>query len=277
MNQSTMTKIIRKINELPVLPQVTNRIIELINDPKTTTIQICEVLGQDQVIVSKALKIVNSAYYGLPRKVATIKEAVTLLGIETLKTLVIGASVYNTIEGLSEGRKINIEALCRHSAACAAASRIIAIRLGVNEKEHAFVAGLLHDIGKTILAFVMPKEYYDAVNTAAEGECPIEAEKRILGVSHTEVGKIAAEKWNLPPFLVQIIGTHHDNIYEEQNCELLTVVQMANSVSHMAGYSTITTNNVSINTRLLEHYGLAYDDLCLISDELKGKISIDFL
>lgn len=275
MNQLTLAKIMMKINELPVLSQVTTRIIEMTNDPKTTTDQICDVVAQDQVVVSKALKIVNSAYYGLPRKIATIKEAVTLLGTDTLRTLVIGASVYNSLELLSGDRKINIENLWRHSAACAAASRIIAIRLGVTGQEHAFVAGLLHDVGKIILLFVKPKEYFDVITDAASGVGLIETEKELLGFTHAEVGKIAAAKWNLPPLLVDVIGDHHDD--KQQDSDLSDVVKIANSVSNMAGYSFGGSGNLSINTNLLTNCGLTYEDICRISDELQGKISVEFL
>lgn len=264
-----------KINELPVLSQVTTRIIEMTNDPKTTTDQICDVLGQDQVIVSKALKIVNSAYYGLPRKIATIKEAVTLLGTDTLRTLVIGASVYNTLEHLSTDRKVNVESMWRHSAACAAASRIIALRLGITGQEHAFVAGLLHDVGKIILLFAKPEEYSDIIADTASGVNLIETEKELLGFTHAEVGKIAAAKWNLPPLLVDVIGQHHDD--EQQGSDLLNVVKIADSVSNMAGYSFGGSGNLSINVKLLTDCGLTYEDLCFISDELTGKISVEFL
>ncbi len=275
MDQLTLAKIMMKVNELPVFSQITSRIIEIINDPKTTTDQICDVIGQDQVIVTKALKIVNSAYYGLPRKIATIKEAVTMLGTDTLRTLVIGASVYTTLEHLSGGKKQVVESMWRHAAACAAASRIIALRIGIHDQEHAFVAGLLHDIGKSLLLFVKPKEYYNVITSTESGFNLIETEQELLGLTHTQVGKIAAEKWNLPPLLVSVIGDHHDD--NQQDSQLLTVVRIADSVSNLAGYSFGGSNNITISTDLLTDCGLTYEDLCRISDELRGKISIDFL
>lgn len=275
MNQLTLAKVMMKINELPVLSNITSRIIELTNDPKTTTDQLCDVISQDQVIVSKALKIVNSAYYGMPRKIVTIREAVTMLGTDTIRTIVIGASVFSTLEHLSGLNKSIIESMWRHSAACAAASRIIALRMGITEQEHAFVAGLLHDIGKIVLIFVKPNEYNEVINKIAQGKTSIETEQELLGFTHTEVGRIAAEKWSLPPLLVSVIGNHHDDT--QQDCELVTVVKIADAVSNMAGYSIGLSENISISSLALSSCGLTYQDLCQISDELTGKISIEFL
>lgn len=273
-----MAKIMMKINELPLLPSVTSRIVELTEDPKTTTVQLSDVISQDQVLVSKALKMVNSAYYGLPRKIASVTEAVTILGLETLRTLVIGASVYSTINQISQKNGFKQESLWRHSAASAAAARILSIKLGIEQKEHAFVAGLLHDIGKIIILSFMPEDYHNIIKTSKSNNKSLyEVEREVLNFTHTDVGNIVAQKWSFPGMLVDTIGNHHDPGYQGENHELVTVVYLSNAVSKMAGYGIGLMDTISVNKELLDKVGIEYNDLCLIADEIKGKISIDFL
>lgn len=278
LDQLTLAKLMMKINELPFLPSVTCRVVELTEDPKTTTAQLSDVISQDQVLVSKVLKMVNSAYYGLPRRIASVNEAVTILGLDTLKTLVIGASVYSAINETSQRSGFKQESLWRHSAASAAAARILAMKLGINQNEHAFVAGLLHDIGKIIILLFFPEDYHLIIgNAEAANKSVYETEKEVLKLTHADVGKIVAQKWGFPGILVDTIGNHHDPVYHGENHELVNVIQMSNAVSKIAGYGTGSREPISINSDLLDKTGLEYKDLFLIAEEIKGKISIDFL
>lgn len=278
LDQLTLAKIIMKINELPFLPSITGRVVELTEDPKTTTAQLSDVISQDQVLVSKALKMVNSAYYGLPRKIASVTETVTILGLDTLRTLVIGASVYSTINQISKGNGFKQESLWRHSAASAAAARILSIKMGIEQKEHAFVAGLLHDIGKIIILSFMPEEYHNIIkNSEAADKSLHDMEKEVLHCTHADIGKIVAQKWSFPDILVDTIGNHHDPAYQGENYELVAVVHLSNAVSKMAGYGIGPREIISVNQDLLKKTGIEYDELCLVADEIKGKISIDFL
>lgn len=276
MEQLAWAKIIPKLNSLPLLPHVVNRVIELADDPKADTQELCLMIGQDQVLVSKVLKLVNSAYYGLPRKIGTISEAVTILGMQTIKTVVIGASIYSTLNSVNNGSKQ--EQFWRHSVACAAASRIISIKTGLKQGEQTFVAGLIHDIGKIILTLFMPAEYVKVTEiTRMGGKSVFEAEKDVLGFTHAEIGRFIAEKWNLPGFLVDTIGGHHDRSLEGENADILKVVYLANAAADMAGYGSDSAELLSINHGVLSGCNLTYRELCMISEEIKGKISIDFL
>lgn len=278
LDQLTLAKIMMKINELPFLPSVTSRVVELTEDPKTTTAQLSDVISQDQVLVTKALKMVNSAYYGLPRKIASVTEAVTILGLDTLRTVVIGASVYSTINQISQKNGFKQESLWRHSAASGAAARILSIKLGIKQKEHAFVAGLLHDIGKIIILSFLPDEYFNIIKTSeASNKTLFETEKEVLNFTHTDVGKIVAQKWGFPSVLVDTIGNHHDFAHQGENHELIAVVHLSNAVSKMAGYGSGQKEMISVNPELLDKSGLEFHDLCVVADEIKGKISVDFL
>ncbi|MFA5881432.1 MAG: HDOD domain-containing protein [Eubacteriales bacterium] len=131
MDQLALGKLIMRVNELPALPHTAARVIMLTSDPKSTTHEISSAICRDQVIASKVLKLVNSAYYGLPRKIAGVTEAITILGIETIRTLVVGASVYHTLSDLRSKRMLSPQKIWRHAAACAQSCKILAAEYGV--------------------------------------------------------------------------------------------------------------------------------------------------
>lgn len=169
MDQLALARVLTKVNELPSLPMVTNKVIELIDDPEVNALQVCEVICRDQVLTSRILKLVNSAYYGLPRKISTLTEAVTILGMETLRTLAIGISAIRSFGPGTGVRGLTAEQVIQHSVACAATAKIIARKIDFPLAEQAFLAGLLHDIGKMVMMNFLKDEYSLAVTTFKRG------------------------------------------------------------------------------------------------------------
>lgn len=278
MNQLTLGKILMNVGDLPALPQITNRIIELTADPDSTNREICNLINRDQVLVAKVLKLVNSAYYGLPRKVATVSEAVNLLGMQTLRTLVVGASVYKTLTGFQKEPAGNFDAMWQHALACAVSSRLIAAELMVAQKDHAFTAGLLHDIGKVILRTLCRDQYHQACALAEVRGCHlIEAEVEVLETSHAEVGKMAAHKWNLPMTLVEPIGYHHEPLADCDNKELVQIVYFGDVVAGLAGYGSETCAGFNLNDVAAKQWGITYERLYSIANQIKGTISLDLI
>ncbi|PKM82573.1 MAG: hydrolase [Firmicutes bacterium HGW-Firmicutes-14] len=278
MDQLTLSKILMKAGDLPSLPFVTSRVIQLTDDPKWTPGEISEVICQDQVLASKVLKLVNSAYYGLPRRIATISEAITILGMKTVRTVVIGASIHKALNSIKGKRAINPEKIWRHAGACAESSKMLAKKLGIKQHEQAFMAGLLHDIGKIILNSLLHEEYSHVLDLVETGNCTvIQAEIEILNTTHAEIGKMVAEKWNLPATLVEPIGLHHDPLCRCENNDLVQIVHMADSMAIMAGYNSTGIDNVSPDSAVLEKWGIKHGDFRRMSEEMKGNINIEFI
>lgn len=278
MDQLTLGKLLMKIGELPSLPYITNRVLELTDDPEASSNEICEVICQDHVLASKVLKLVNSAYYGLPRKVGTIPEAVTILGMRMLRALVIGTSVFKTLSGLRGKWAVKPEKIWRHALACAVSSKMIASHLGIAGMENAFTAGLLHDIGKIIFNSFLQEDYLKVMELSSNTGCSVaEAEKEILNTTHAEVGKVVAEKWNLPATLHEPIGYHHDPFCECENRELVMVVHLADIAAMLAGYSTSDNANFLIDPNVFKKSGTTYDQVFRVASEIKGKISLELI
>ncbi len=278
MDQLTLSKILMKVGDLPSLPQVTYQLVRMTEDSRANPADVSRIICQDQVLASKVLKIVNSAYYGLHRRVATISEAVTILGMKTLRTLVLGASVHKTLSTLKGRRAVNPEKIWRHSYACAVSSKLLAHKMGVSEKEQAFIAGLLHDIGKIVFNFFLADEYAEAVKFAAAKECSLyQAEKEVFNLTHTEIGRLVAEKWNLPQALVDPIGLHHAPLTPCENSETVQVVYLGNILAVMSGFSETGNSGIMLDNKILEKWHLTYEMLHNMSEEIKSNISVDFL
>ncbi len=210
-------KLAATIGDLPSLPHVITQIIRLVEDPTTSAAQVSQAIGSDQALVSKVLRLANSAYYGFPYQISTVAHATVILGFRAVKTLVVSAFASAWFD--EKGDAIDRQALWQHSVGCAIAARLLAPRAGWKDAEEAFTAGLLHDIGRVMLDRYAHRPLRQAVEMSrrqAEGfptatAMPLrEAEWSVLGFTHSELGQWVMEQWKLPMTLCTAIGHHHD-------------------------------------------------------------------
>lgn len=278
MDQLILARVLTKVNELPSLPLVTNRVIELIDDPEACAQQICDVICRDQVLTSRILKLVNSAYYGLPRRISTLTEAVTILGMETLRTMAIGISAFRTFGPDAGVRGLSADQVMQHSVACAATAKIIARRIDFPLAEQVFLAGLLHDIGKMVMLNFLKDEYALALEKTQNEEMGLPmAETEVMGLDHAKLGKILAEKWNLPDILIEPIACHHKPNRDSEHFPVTRIVHLANAVTVTAGYGLGNEQDFFLDMRCLQDIGLSFDDLMGLVPEVRGSIPTDFL
>lgn len=207
MADTTLEEII-SCPQLPSLPSVAIRVIELSQDADVQISDIAEVIQNDQALTAKILKTVNSSFYRLSYRCDTISRAMTYLGLNTIKSLVLGFSLVRLCKEQADG-----DALARHwrrVVYSAAAARRIARELGQCDPEEAFTAALMQDIGGLAMHASMNGEYARIVNKAAEDHFRLpEIERRAFGFDHAEVGAALAERWKLPESLVEVIKHHH--------------------------------------------------------------------
>ncbi|MBE0618894.1 MAG: HDOD domain-containing protein, partial [Proteobacteria bacterium] len=178
-------------------------------DPKADASDLAEVILKDQAMAMKVLRIANSAQYALcPQRVTTISRAVVLLGFESVRAIALGLGAYNLLSTLERGGKVH-ERFWRESIANAVACQGLAELVGLRVPEEAFVAGLLHDVGKLILAAHDPEASQRIHGQGAEGPALLAAETRAFGVNHAEVAGELARRWELPPVLQGALASHH--------------------------------------------------------------------
>lgn len=207
---------IRTAENLPSLPTVALNILRLTRDPDSNAEDIAKVLGTDPALAAKILKMVNSSLFGVVREVTSIKKAVALLGMRTVKVLALSFSLVELIRG-EAGRSVTFdyENFWRHSLTSAVAGRLLADATMSQLKEDAFVGGLLSDLGVLAATSCAPELYEPVLESWKElGKWDTEAERRIVGVSHAMISRELLSRWGLPDLLCNSIGAHHGEGYD---------------------------------------------------------------
>jgi len=209
INTELLRKRVERLEGLPTLPSVASTLVSLTQSPQTSATQVGELISQDQALTSRVLKLVNSAYYGFPKQITTVNHAVVILGFNRVKNIVLAASIFG-LKGQRLPQRFNAPGLWQHSLGAAVAARTAAREFGRGDSEEAFVCGLLHDVGKLVLAQVAPADYDRCLAGAEErDELILITEREILGADHAEVGSWLAEQWRLPPAVVSAVCRHH--------------------------------------------------------------------
>jgi len=227
-------KVIAEAENLPSLPDIVSKVLEQIDNPNSNPKDFQEIICKDPVLTAKVLKMSNSAYYGYSREIATISEAIIILGLDTLKSLVIAASAYASLSREAEGYGLQRGALWRHSLATAAGARSIAKQIGYKEIEKFFVAGLLHDIGKILLNRYIGK-FIDKINTLTKmRDISFDiAEREVMGFNHCDVGAELSNYWKLPDLFYDIAKYHHTpSACTTKNRSLVEIVHIADILSY---------------------------------------------
>jgi putative nucleotidyltransferase with HDIG domain len=203
ININTMRRKVESINALPTVPSTLKHISSMLENPQLSIEELGRFISNDPALTSKILKMVNSAAYGFPNRISSISHAIMLLGLNVVRGLLLGVSVFELMQK-------NIAGLWEHSMGCAVVSRWIAQKHEFKEPEEVSICGLLHDIGKVILILHFPAEYEQAQEKArSEGIALHEAEKVFFDATHADVGSWLAQKWRFPINLVEALEYHH--------------------------------------------------------------------
>ncbi|MBP6407148.1 MAG: HDOD domain-containing protein [Fusobacteriaceae bacterium] len=230
MSMDEIKKKIEKIDQLPTLPIIITELLGLLDNPKSTPREINELIKNDQALTSKTLRLVNSSYYGFPRKIATVTESIVILGFDTVRNLAVSAGMVKLLKGKGAFDK---EKFWHHTVAVAFMSKLIAQKIKYQNAEVAFVSGLLHDITKVFEDLYFNSEFLKALQLSKDsGKNLNEAEVETLGYDHGAIGKRLGDSWNLPKPIVAAIAYHHDiekNIYPEHE-QLVAIVSLADTL-----------------------------------------------
>lgn len=210
------------------LPEVCIRVNEMLDDPTVTAMELGHIISQDTSLTARLLKIVNSSYYGFQAKIETVSRAITVVGLRELRGLVIAASAVETFSNVSD-EVLNKVRFWRHSLYCGVIARLLAEQCHVLHSERLFVAGLLHDIGKLIIAQRLPQEIRAiAVEADLAQRAEFEVEQDLLGFNHAEVGGELMHAWNMPETLFESVAYHHNPRHAEVGVMETCLVHMAN-------------------------------------------------
>lgn len=221
------------IRDLPTLPTVFMRIMRLMQSKETSIREISQVVEMDQSIAMKILRLINSSFYGLSRSVYSVQQAIVLLGANTLKNILITASVFQALSRRSREAGLNREAFWKHAMDCGMIARYLDDKINSGREEEGFICGIIHDIGKVVLDQYFHDKLLAVLSEARkEGISFYQAERELLGVSHAEIGSKLADLWYLPDNLVEVIAQHHELRPDGEYARQAALIQISDMLAH---------------------------------------------
>jgi HD-like signal output (HDOD) protein len=198
LSESELHTALTRYKDLPTLPDVVARVMQIVSNPLTTAEDLNQVISLDPALTFKILRLANSAFYGFPREITTITQAVTTLGFNTIRNLALSVSVHKMMFADREKGLFSYRDFWKHCVAVGVCARILAVRIGYKNEENAFTAGFLHDIGKSLLERMDHASFLSAIEVSrSESRALWMTEQDLLGVDHAAVGGRLAEIWNL--------------------------------------------------------------------------------
>ena len=211
LSQNGLKQVISKIESLPSLPSVYTEIMTELRSPEASMQQVGKIVEKDMSMCAKILQLVNSSFFGLPRHVSSLSQAVVLLGLDTIRSLVLTVDVFSKFDPATMST-LHIERIYEHSTQTAAIAQAIAKHENADKEtlSNTFTTGLLHDIGKIVFAVNFPEKYGRVFELLQEEELSAtEAESRIMGATHAEVGAYLLGLWGLPDVIIEGVAFHH--------------------------------------------------------------------
>ncbi|MEW5723510.1 MAG: HDOD domain-containing protein [Thermodesulfobacteriota bacterium] len=266
--------------ELSSFPDIYHRILEVLENPMSSAVQLAAVVDKDTSLSAKLLKLVNSAFFGFVSKVDTIHRAIALVGTDELTTLALGLSVVHYFRDIPR-ELMDMRVFWRHSVSCGVFAKTLAGLKGLEARERFFVAGLLHDLGRLIMFKKLPRAATRAMIRAhTEPMSLAEAEREVIGYDHAAVGGLLLQKWKIPPALSQMVRFHHGPEKAENQVEA-SIVHLADVMALVHGFGQVSLERVPPpSERAWEILGLGPRDLVrafVQADDQIQEINMIFL
>ncbi len=270
----TIDQLVRRVNEISTLPQIAMKTMEIANDPKSSAIDLKEVIESDASLGARILRCVNSSAYATRERVTNLQQAISYLGLRQIRSLALTASVAEMFakdETIGPYRRRD---LWSHSVAVGICSRLIAMRQKSADFEDAFAAGLLHDIG-IVLEDQYVHEPFRQVVQSLDSETPLsEVERKILGFDHTQLGLKVAELWRLPSSVKAAIGYHHKSVnYRGEDVTIVRCVEVANLICTVKGYPSVGVKLVRPSQPALNALSLTKEHILVLAKDLDEELT----
>lgn len=253
-------RLISGMDSLPSAPSLYIEVTELLEQPECSIQSIGETIAKDLGMTAKILQLVNSSFFGIPRHITHPVEAVSLLGLDTVKALILATGIFSKFEK-NNSFPFRIESLLNHSIKTGAIAKKLAIMENFPKHlvDEAFVSGVLHDVGKLILAANMPVQYNEVLNSLKSNNIfDVEVERQIFGTTHSAAGAYLIGLWGMPDVIAEAVAFHHSPMdYAIKDCVPLTIVHVADGLEHCVSQTDLPAANIeSIDYGYLDKLGL---------------------
>lgn len=235
MSQPNLKQIMSKIRSFPSMPATGAKMLRMLEDPETSVVEIEDALRHDPGLTGNVLKLANSAYFGIPSKVSSVRQGVLLLGMKRLIQLVVASCVSGVMDKPVPGYDLPPGDLWRHSIAVSIAAEALIKDKKNIDAEDIFTPALLHDIGKLILGHFVKDELNDIEKIASKGVPYVVAENMVLGTDHAEVGAQILTQWSFPSDVIEAVRWHHDPDFPELVKAPVDIVYLSNLLCQTNG------------------------------------------
>jgi len=246
MKPDEILKKLDSIKDIPTLPTIIFELNELLQDPNTPITEISDIIEKDQAMSLRVLKLVNSAFYGIHKEVNDIGNAIVLLGFNTVRNAIVSLGVINSFSGIKSLEGFDISDFWKHSLAVAVVSKSLAGKTKIASPDSCFVGGLLHDIGKVILAQYF-QDLFEKVWNAAKRENIFfyEAEKKEISIDHAIIGAHLATNWELPESFIDVIRWHHDVRNDTESKKMILIIYLSDIIVN--SYNADPDGNIDLS------------------------------
>ena len=255
--------IVAKIEELPPLPALASKSLNMLSDPAISLDDVEAVIAQDQALVAKIIKVSNSVLYGGKQQVASLRQALARLGAKTTKSLIMAASAKGYFVNQRGEVQVWGRLLWQHSVECGIAARRIATAVSATDVEQAFISGIMHDIGKVAILSLYPEKYKQIEKLKNSDKLTdIQAEEQILQTDHARIGQLLMSKWHMPEDVCRSIEFHHRPSEAGDHQQLSFIVALGNLLSHLFGDhpKANVDENLQRLALLADHLGIAVNE-----------------
>lgn len=196
------------VDDLPTIPIVATKVLQLLDDPDVSVEEIADLMLTDQVMTARVMKLLNSPVYKPTQEITSLKRALVYLGLRHVRELALTTSVINAFDGTSGALELN--AFWEHSFGVGMVSKIIAQKIGYQDLEKAYIAGIIHDLGEVFLSNFLREPFLEVLEYIKTHPVKlVDAEEELLGTTHCEIGLCMAHKWNFPESYCDVIAYHH--------------------------------------------------------------------
>ncbi|MEM9346860.1 MAG: HDOD domain-containing protein [Planctomycetota bacterium] len=267
---------IQEISHIATLPEVTMKIIKLVEDPDSTAQDLNNVISNDPALGARILKVVNSAFYGLPGQIGSINRAIVLLGLNAVKNIAIAASLAKLFRGGKIAANFDARDLWQNAIASACATRLLAEKVQLGLPDEAFLSGLIHDIGIMVEIQARRNQFVEVLQKLDDDPnmSLLEAETEVLGATHEQFGQGLCKLWKFPQSFQYVTGFHHrpGELAEGQRT-LTGLVHVADVITKQLGIGfTAGTAEDEVDPALLKELGLTETHLKEVADQLPEAI-----
>ena len=270
MGESAALEIANHAIEIATLPEVTMRIIEVVQDERSTAHDLHQIVRNDPALSARVLRVVNSAFYGLPGQIGSIDRAIMLLGLNAVKNIAIAASIGKMFKSSVICDDFTGKDLWTHSVAVGATNKLIASAAGMSLPDEAFLTGLIHDIGLVAVMQCHAEDIQKIVDITKSGVPYRKAEEKIIGANHQEIGIALTTKWKFPRSFQFVTGFHHEPTELALENRMLSVITHISDILCARGEfgMTITVETEEVPQELKDEIGMTSEQL----DEISGNI-----